>query len=110
MVYGNKTDIAIDSITGDNHSLNKLNFVALDSIDVDYVPSIKNVWEASEDLYSMNSVEYREGPHFWGFFCNTPSSGILSTQVIAKSAPCPNHQSAASWTCALELHVTNPMS
>ena len=51
MVYGNKTDIAIDSVTGDNHSLNKLNFVALDSIDVDYVPSIKNVREAAEDLY-----------------------------------------------------------
>ena len=62
MVYGNKTDIAIDSVTGDNHSLNKLNFVALDSIDVDYVPSIKNVREASEDLYSVNSVEYGEGP------------------------------------------------
>ena len=43
MVYGNKTDIDIDSVTGDNHSLNKLNFVALDAIDVDYVPSIKNV-------------------------------------------------------------------
>ena len=62
MVYGNKTDIAIDSVTGDNHSLNKLNFVALDSIDVDYVPSIKNVREASEALYSVNCVEYGEGP------------------------------------------------
>ena len=61
MVYGNKTDIAIDSVTGDNHSLNKLNFVALDSIDVDYVPSIKNVREASEDLYSVNPVENGEG-------------------------------------------------
>jgi hypothetical protein len=62
MVYRNKTDTAIDSVTGDNHSLNKLTFVALDSIDVDYVPSIKNVREASEDLYSVNSVEYGEGP------------------------------------------------
>lgn len=35
MIY-NKTDIQM--VTGDNHSLNKLNFVALDSIDVDYVP------------------------------------------------------------------------
>ncbi len=46
MIYGNKTDIDIHMVTGDNHSLNKLNFVALDSIDVDYVPSIKNVREA----------------------------------------------------------------
>lgn len=43
MIYNNKTDIDIHMVTGDNHSLNKLNFVALDSIDVDYVPSIKNV-------------------------------------------------------------------
>ncbi len=52
MIYGNKTDIDIDMVTGDNHSLNKLNFVALDSIDVDYIPSIKNVREAANDLYS----------------------------------------------------------
>ena len=43
MIYSNKTDIDIHMVTGDNHSMNKLNFVALDSIDVDYVPSIKNV-------------------------------------------------------------------
>jgi hypothetical protein len=43
MIYGNKTDIDINMVTGDNHSLNKLNFVVLDSIDVSYVPSIKNV-------------------------------------------------------------------
>jgi hypothetical protein len=30
MVYGNKTDIDIDMVTGDNHSLNQLNFVALE--------------------------------------------------------------------------------
>ena len=38
MVYGNKTDIDICSVTGDNHFLNKLNFVALGLIDVDQVP------------------------------------------------------------------------
>ena len=41
MIYGNKTDITIDMVTGDGHSKNKYNFVFLDSIDVDYVPSIK---------------------------------------------------------------------
>jgi len=55
MVYGNKTDIDIDMVTGDNHSLNQLNFVALDSIDVEYVPSIKNIREAANDLYSVKS-------------------------------------------------------
>ncbi|WP_422446121.1 MULTISPECIES: Tn3 family transposase [unclassified Endozoicomonas] len=34
MIYNNKTDIDIHMMTSDNHSLNKLNFVALDSIDV----------------------------------------------------------------------------
>ena len=68
MIYGNKTDIDISSVTGDNHSLNKLNFVTLDSIDVDYVPSIKNVQEASEDLYAANNVGTEDGPlHSAGF-------------------------------------------
>lgn len=38
MVYNNKTDVEIELVTGDNHSLNRLNFLALDSIDVNYVP------------------------------------------------------------------------
>lgn len=51
VIYGNKTDITINIVTGDNHSLNKLNFVILDFIDVDYVPSIKDIKEAVNDLY-----------------------------------------------------------
>jgi TnpA family transposase len=61
MVYGNKTDIEIDMVTGDNHSLNQLNFLVLDSIDVEYVPSIKNVREAANDLYSVKSPESYTG-------------------------------------------------
>ena len=61
MIYGNKTDIDISLVTGDNHSLNKLNFVALDSIDVAYVPSIKNVREAAGDLYSVKSPDSYTG-------------------------------------------------
>lgn len=61
MIYGNKTDIEIDMVTGDNHSLNQLNFIALDSIDVDYVPSIKNVREAANDLYSVKSSDSYTG-------------------------------------------------
>ncbi len=57
MIYGNKTDIDINMVTGDNHSLNKLNFVVLDSIDVDYVPCIRNVRDAAEKLYSVDAVE-----------------------------------------------------
>ncbi len=61
MIYGNRTNIDIDMVTGDNHSLNKLNFVTLDSIDVEYVPSIKNVREAAENLYSIRSPDYYTG-------------------------------------------------
>ena len=61
MIYNNKTDIDIDMVTGDNHSLNQLNFIALDSIDVDYVPSIKNVREAANDLYSVKSPDNYTG-------------------------------------------------
>ncbi len=61
MIFGNKTDIEINLVTGDNHSLNKINFVALDSIDVDYVPSIKNVRVAADDLYSVKSPDSYKG-------------------------------------------------
>lgn len=74
MVYGNKTDIGINSVTGDNHSLNKLNFVALDSIDVDYVPSIKNVREASEDVYALKTIENGE--------CQLQPAGIIKVDRI----------------------------
>ena len=61
VIYGNKTDIDIDMVTGDNHSLNQLNFVILDSIDVEYVPSIKDVREAANDLYSIAPIDNYTG-------------------------------------------------
>ena len=61
VIYGNKTDIDINLVTGDNHSLNQLNFVMLDSIDVDYVPSIKDVKEAANNLYSAKSIDNYSG-------------------------------------------------
>lgn len=67
MIYNNKTDIDIDididihMVTGDNHSLNKLNFVTLDSIDVDYVPSIKSVWDAADNIYTTTPLNYDTG-------------------------------------------------
>ncbi|MDQ5884450.1 MAG: hypothetical protein QG556_790, partial [Pseudomonadota bacterium] len=61
MIYGNKTDIAINMVTGDNHSLNQLNFVTLDSIDVEYVPCIKNIREAANELYSAKSPDEYKG-------------------------------------------------
>lgn len=61
MIYDNESDIKIDAVTGDNHTLNQLNFPALDSINVDFVPSIKNVRAAADELYSSDSVDNYKG-------------------------------------------------
>ncbi|MCF6808434.1 Tn3 family transposase [Thiotrichales bacterium 19S9-12] len=61
MIYSNKTDIDIDMVTGDGHSLNQLNFVALDAINVEYVPSIKNIREATEELYCTENTKTMSG-------------------------------------------------
>lgn len=61
MVYNNKTDIDIHMVTGDNHSLNQLNFVTLDSINVNYVPSIKNVRSAADDLHATQLIDNYTG-------------------------------------------------
>lgn len=61
VIQGNKTNINIDMVTGDNHSLNKLNFVILDSIDVDYVPSIKDIKDAANNLYSVKTTDNYTG-------------------------------------------------
>jgi len=54
MIHGNKTEINIDMVTGDNHSINKCNFVFLDAVDVNYVPNIKNIREAADNIYYAN--------------------------------------------------------
>ena len=61
MIYSNKTDIEIDMVTGDGHSLNQLNFVALDAINVEYVPSIKNIHEATKDIYCTGNTKNMSG-------------------------------------------------
>lgn len=55
IIYGNNTDINIDMVTGDNHSMNKYNFVFLGAINVNYVPNIKNIREAADNIYYTNS-------------------------------------------------------
>ncbi len=74
VIYGNKTNIDIDMVTGDNHSLNKHNFVILDSIDVDYVPGIKDIKEAANNLYSVKSPD-----HYSGIIC---SKGVIDKNLI----------------------------
>ncbi len=61
IIFGNKTDIDINMVTGDNHSLNQLNFVILDAINVDYVPSIKGIKESSGEICSVKSISNYTG-------------------------------------------------
>lgn len=61
MIYGNKSDIIIDYVTGDNHSINPVNFVALDSVDVGYLPSNKNIKDAADNISSSKPTSCYEG-------------------------------------------------
>jgi TnpA family transposase len=61
VLYNNQANISIDMVTGDNHSLNQANFVALDSIDIAFIPSIKNIREEAEKLYSVHDVDRYDG-------------------------------------------------
>lgn len=76
VIYGNQTDIDIPMVTGDNHSLNKLNFVILDAIDVAYVPNIKDVKEAANSLYSIKN------PNSYNGFIR--SQGTIDTTLIKR--------------------------
>lgn len=61
MIYGNQSDLKVDAVTGDNHTLNQLNFIALDAINVEFIPSIKNLKKAAEDLYSVGDINNYSG-------------------------------------------------
>ena len=61
IVCGNKSNINIDYVTGDNHSINPINFVILDSVDVGYLPSIKNIKHEAEKLCSNKPVTQYTG-------------------------------------------------
>jgi hypothetical protein len=61
LTLGNKSDIEIDYVTGDNHSINPVNFVGLDSINVGYLPSIKDIREAAKDIYSSRATSNYKG-------------------------------------------------
>ncbi len=61
LVYNNETNVSIDLVTGDNHSINQLNFIALDVIDVGFIPSIKNIRAEADKLYSADEPENYSG-------------------------------------------------
>jgi hypothetical protein len=54
LLYNNNSEIAIDKITGDQHSINQINYVVLDAINIAFIPSIKDIRTASEKLFSTH--------------------------------------------------------
>ena len=61
IVQGNKSNIIIDYVTGDNHSINPVNFVIFNAVNIGYLPSIKNIQREAEKLYSHKRVDTYEG-------------------------------------------------
>jgi TnpA family transposase len=61
LVRGNMTDIPINKITGDTHTVNQLNFIALDAINVEFVPAIKNIKGHAEKLYCTENISQYDG-------------------------------------------------
>jgi len=74
IIYNNKTNIPIDMVTGDGHSINQTSFVTLDSIDVEFIPSINNIRMEAEKLLSVNSPDQYHGL--------IKSSGKINTPLI----------------------------
>lgn len=66
LLFNNKTDIRIDRVTGDGHSVNQINFMALDAIDINFIPNINDIHAEAEKLYSSDDPETYTGffkPH-----------------------------------------------
>lgn len=61
IICGNTSNIPINYVTGDNHSINPINFVVLDSVDVGYLPSIKNIKHEAEKLCSNKPISEYTG-------------------------------------------------
>jgi len=66
LIFNNETNIPIHMVTGDGHSINQTSFVTLDSINVEFVPSINSIREEAEKLYSVHDPDQYQGlikPH-----------------------------------------------
>ncbi len=61
LIYHNNTDLKIDMLTGDNHSINQMNFIALDAIDTEFVPSFRNIKDQAYNLYCAKSSDQYKG-------------------------------------------------
>ena len=61
LVYHNTSKIPVDMLTGDNHTINQMNFVALDIIETAFIPGIKNIREQANSLYCTRDPKLYKG-------------------------------------------------
>ncbi len=61
LIYNNKSNIPIHMVAGDGHSINQTSFVTLDSIDVEFIPTINNIRLEAEKLLSVNNPDQYHG-------------------------------------------------
>ena len=61
IIYNNTSDIQPDMVTGDMHSINQLNFFILDAINVEFVPSYRDIYDKSKKIYCVGNPKQYEG-------------------------------------------------
>jgi TnpA family transposase len=61
LTYNNLTNIPIDFITGDQHSINQLNYVAMDVIDTNFIPNIKQIRQEADKIYCVGEPKNYAG-------------------------------------------------
>ncbi len=61
IIYNNQSNVTVDKVTGDNHSINQINFVILDAINVAFIPGIKDIPSEAEKLYCVGDPSQYTG-------------------------------------------------
>jgi TnpA family transposase len=61
IIYNNTSEIQPDMITGDMHSINQLNFFILDVINVEFVPTYRDIYDKSKKIYCIGDPKQHSG-------------------------------------------------
>lgn len=61
LIYNNTSNIELDMVTGDTHSVNQLNFFILDMINVSFVPNYKDIAGKATSIYCMRDPKQYKG-------------------------------------------------
>ena len=76
LVYNNTSDVDPDYITGDMHTINKLNYALLDAINKDFIPNYKNI------QHKIGSLCCFKKPNDYSECFIKPTNGINKELII----------------------------